>query len=220
MIDTAVITRFINIVRSVKGWRNSTHLLSTEETLTIHLILREAGFEYKMITFGDLTDSRHNFDEELETFPVNTLSPVMVMLENGAPHINATGWLDCLFRHITYDCPKGEEHSTLNEQKVRIAIADSRPLDPMKLTAVGDIFVEGYPSLKPSGYTYFVRHTRDGDELTHIVGHHKRCGSQFNRRGATDTHDALVCFGCHIRVLFPREVRTYGELRAAFAHVR
>jgi len=61
-------------------------------------------------------------------------------------------------------------------------------------------------------------HTKDHYEISSprlVVGVHKHCNGEFFRRGATETHDALVCGRCYLRVLFPREVETYGELRQA-----
>ena len=97
---------------------------------------------------------------------------------------------------------------------VQAEIERSIPLEPIQLTPEGDFLLEYPPNLTPG---FLVDHTRDDHRLNSCVGVHKYCGSWMDRHGATATHDAISCRGCRLRVLFPKEVKTYGELRQTLA---
>ena len=51
-------------------------------------------------------------------------------------------------------------------------------------------------------------------KLSCCVGIHAVCNCWVDVREISDTHRALVCRGCRLRVVFPTMVQTYGDLRA------
>ncbi|MEK7192966.1 MAG: hypothetical protein AAB682_02410, partial [Patescibacteria group bacterium] len=65
---------------------------------------------------------------------------------------------------------------------------------------------------------YFVFHPRDESRLkVSFAGKHLVCGNRLDRLAVTPTFHAIVCKECCLRVLFPKEVETYGELRKYLA---
>lgn len=102
-------------------------------------------------------------------------------------------------------------HSGIGREKaietVRLEIERSIPLQPIQLTHEGDMMLE----YLREGYS--VDHTRDSHELVSCVGIHAYCRGYVDRRRATKSRDALLCRSCYLRVLFPLEIKTYGELR-------
>lgn len=84
---------------------------------------------------------------------------------------------------------------------------------PIQLTREGDMLCEYMRSALTSGR---IPHTTDDHNLSYsYVGIHKYCGGWIDRRNTTNTYDALVCRLCYLRVIFPKKVTTYGELRQA-----
>ncbi len=100
---------------------------------------------------------------------------------------------------------------------IALEIERSVPLEPVQLTSEGDLLGEYPPGLLGFGYEYFVNHTRDDHSLNTCVGVHLHCDSWMDRRRTTATHDAIICKVCRLRVLFPKEIKTYGELRKFLA---
>lgn len=82
-----------------------------------------------------------------------------------------------------------------------------KPFTPVQLTLEGDSLDE-----PPSNYH---RHYTDNLPLGACTGVHAFCNGWLYRRAATATHDAIVCQACCMRVLFPKEVSTIGDLRRA-----
>ncbi len=164
-----------------------------------------SGSAFAMILYGFLK-SKNNF------------CPLKVKLGKDNQHL-ATGWLDCALRLVVFGSNFHKESRDKLVDAIATEIERSIPLNPIRLTPEGDYLSEYPPRIQHlGGLEYFVEHTRDGDDLDHCVGVHKYCGCFMDRRGATETHDAIVCRGCHLRVLFPKTVKTYGELRQALSH--
>ncbi|OGI16355.1 MAG: hypothetical protein A2Z52_01790 [Candidatus Moranbacteria bacterium RBG_19FT_COMBO_42_6] len=68
-----------------------------------------------------------------------------------------------------------------------------------------------------SSLEYFVNHARDEHNLESTVGLHEYCNGWMDRQRSTKTHDIIVCRKCHLRIPFPKEIKTYGEFRQAMA---
>jgi len=144
-----------------------------------------------------------------EKFSINSLCPFKATYGEGDQnHFPATKWLDCAVQEVTSQATEQDDLITA----IAVEIERSVPLEPVKLTAEGDLLRE-----YPSPHSGFIDHTRDDGELSSCVGLHKRCNGWVDRRDATETHDALSCRSCNMRVLFPKSVKTYGELREALA---
>ena len=84
-------------------------------------------------------------------------------------------------------------------------MSNGLPLQPIELTLDHDLLVEH------SGN--FSWHYSEDTVLNSLVGVHKGCGYAMYRRHSNEKFDCLVCSGCFLRILFFREIRTYGELR-------
>ena len=110
---------------------------------------------------------------------------------------------------------KAETPKTRLLRKIIKKIAQSVPFEPIQLTIEGDYLQECPSSSEKINPRFMLDHTRDNHTLDSRIGMHKYCNSWMDRNHATATHDAIICRGCHIRILFPKEVKTYGDLRKA-----
>jgi hypothetical protein len=208
-----VAERFADLVVELQVWKEAT-VLSPEELSILLDTVNAAGFEALQLVpgrlYGDYLDQ--DGSRTGDRFPVNKTCPLKVIGVAGKDNYAATGWLDELCsrmaRHAAWTLKKRGDVIRLVAEEIERSI----PLAPIQLTVDGDVLRE-YPPTR--GMSYFVEHTRDTKALTGCVGIHDLCDSWVDRKRATKTHDALVCRGCYIRVLFPREVATYGELRRA-----
>lgn len=207
--------QFVDLVLKNNDW-GQIKQLSNDEIQTFFEIVSAAGFEPKSVVPGKLKG--HYLEQDgsrtSETYPINSLCPFKVISQEGDDHGFATGWLDCALHHVVSGATqKGENRQQLIE-KICSEIKRSISLQPIQLTLEGDLLREYPPSLHGG---YFVDHTRDTNNLGSCVGVHMYCGGWMDRNRATKTCDAITCRHCHLRVLFPKEVKTYGELRQALA---
>lgn len=190
--DTTI--KFVNLILKHKDrkWQ-----LSQEEVQILSDLLTTAGFEPEQIYQGKLQD----WDFEL---------PYVVVDQFGV-NLFATGWLSDACMLVLSGGYRGYK-KPLIDQLMR-EVERSAPLTPIQLTGNGHYLVETRPQRLSQAYEYFVDHTRDSDLLLGWVGNHHYCHGGINRRRATEKEDALVCSACFLRVEFPREIQTYGELR-------
>lgn len=179
--------------------------LSADDVHVLFETVSAGGFEPKGLVLGLLRG--HYLDQDGsrtgETYAINGF-PFKVINQDGSDDYTATGWLDGIMGVAVGG--KAEE--------VQKEIERSVPLQPIQLTAEGDMLRE-YPPRRE--WTYLVDHARDTRELSSCVGVHDSCNFWMDRVGATKTHDALLCRGCHLRVLFPKGIKTYGDLRKFLA---
>lgn len=208
---TEIATRFVDLAQKYGyGWSNATNL-PDDEIKTLLDTVNAAGFESSKVTLGKLQGSYRDEDGPTgEKYDINTLCPYKV-----DDNYHATGWLNCILRLVVNG--RGGFRAEGREESIEFVakeIARSIPMAPIQLTSDGDILKE-YPS--PIYSSYLVDHTTDEKELGCCVGVHAYCNSWMDRCGATKTHSAIVCRGCHLRVLFPNTVKTYGELRQALS---
>jgi hypothetical protein len=54
----------------------------------------------------------------------------------------------------------------------------------------------------------------DDDEMYLCIGVHDVCNCYVDIKAVSDTHRAMCCRGCGLRLVIPMEVLTYGQLRA------
>ncbi len=212
MEDTSVesvAVQFVDLALKYGNRWGEVNELPKVELQVLLATVHAAGFDPMKLVPEKLKG--HYLDEDMrrtgETYPINRLCPFKVVNQEGGDDYSATGWLDCAVHRVV----SGGESREQLINVIRSEIERSVPLQPIQLTPEGDLLRE-YPR-----QGYFVDHTRDSDRFESCVGIHKHCGGWVDRRGATKTHDALLCRGCHLRVLFPKEISTYGELRQALA---
>lgn len=206
---TKIASQFVNLALR-HDWGKIKEL-PADEVQILFATVSAAGFEPTKLIPGKLVG--HYLDQDGsktgETYPINILCPYKVIGRESKDHYHATGWLDCALRHAR----RGTDPQQLVEE-IRHEIERSIPLEPIQLTPEGDLLREYPPS-----HNYFVDHTRNDCELSCCVGVHDYCDGWVDRTRVTKTHDALICRRCRLRVLFPKEVKTYGELRQALATV-
>ena len=212
---TDVATLFVDLALKHKRW-DEIKTLPADEVQIFFNTVSAAGFNAKKVVAGKLVGHYRDQDGSStgETYPINSLCPLKVTGED-CDHYFATGWLDCALRRMVYG---GTQQNEGREKLIEVMTGEierSVPLEPIQLTPEGDLLREYPPSTHPFGLGYFVKHTRDENNLDSCVGVHEFCNCWMNRARATKTHDAIVCRGCHLRVLFPKEVKTYGDLRQA-----
>lgn len=203
-------TRFVDLVRKYEKW-DYIKELPVEEMQVLFAIVAAAGFEPKEIKLGKLEG--HYCDQggyTGERYPINNLCLFKVVNQEDEDHYFATGWLDNMFQRVLLGMKQKEDHEQRLIEAIAWGIEQSVPLAPIQLTVLCDMLREGSPRFV-SGY--FVEHTKDDGILSSCVGVHKYCDGLMDRRRATELHDAIVCRSCYLRVLFPKEVKTYGDLR-------
>ena len=208
-----IAARFVDLVSRRGRWNltEAQGVPSVEELQVLFDTISAAGFESKGVAPGKLRGNYREQDGNStgETYPINGFSPFKVVDQNGVNNIFATGWLDCAFRLVL---GKIAERGKLIEA-IAVEIERSIPLAPIRLTSNGDLLCESSQRPSEFGLEYFVNHRQDDHELSYCVGVHKYCDSWMDRKRTSDTHDVIVCRGCFLRVSFPKEVKTYGDLR-------
>jgi len=218
-IDVA--TRFVDLTLKYKQW-GGIKTLPADEMQVLFETVSAAGFNPKKVIPGNLVGHYRDQDGSStgETYLINSLCPFKVVNQKDDDHYFATGWLNCAFCRVIYASMRQQEDREKLIEVMANEIERSVPLTPIQLTPEGDMLREYPPSMFAFGLEYFVDHTRDDRKLSCCVGVHEYCNSWMDRMQATKTHDAIVCRGCHLRVLFPKEVETYGDLRKALASKR
>lgn len=210
METTGIAASFVDLALR-HDW-NRIKELSADEVQILFAIVSAAGFEPTKVVPGKLIGSYLDQDGSGngKTYPINSVCPYKVIGRDGDDHYHATGWLDRVL-YFVYFARRGADRQECIEA-IQHEIERSVPLKPIQLTADGD-FLREYPHSNG----YLVDHTRDDHKFSCCVGVHDYCNSWMDHTRATKTHDAIVCRGCHLRVLFPKEIKTYGELRRVLA---
>lgn len=216
---TDVATNFVDLVLRYKKQWNEIQTLSEDEVQILFDTVSAAGFDPVSVVPGKLVGHYRDQDGSRtgDTFPINSLCPFEVVVPKVEDHYFATGWLDCALRRVIYGVTSQSESRGELIEKIAREIERSVPLEPIPLTPEGDLLRESSPGIRGFGLRYFIKHTRDENSLGSCVGVHKYCDGWMDRKRATKTHDAIVCRECHLRVLFPKEVETYGDLRRELA---
>lgn len=215
MINTTdVATRFVDFIMMNHERLGESEKFSADEMQILFDIVSVAGFDPKEVALGKLVGHYRDQDGNTgETYQINNFCQFKVVSESG-DHYFATGWLDCMFKMVAYRTRQKKDYDKLIEEVVA-EIERSVPLTPIQLTLEGDFLCEYPPSPLMFGFEYFVDHTKDNHQISSCVGVHKYCNGWMDHVRATKTHDAIVCRTCHLRCLFSKEVKTYGDLRQA-----
>ncbi len=207
MKTTEIATSFVDL--ALKNDWSKVKELSAGEVQILFATVFAAGFEPTKVVLGKLVGHYRDQDGSStgETYPINSSCPYKVISRDGDDHYYATGWLEYAWYFVKRGTDRQEQIKAIQHE-----IERSVPLKPIQLTAEGDLLRE-----YPLSDGYFVDHTRDDRELSDCVGVHDFCNGWMDRTRATETHDAIVCDSCPLRVLFPKEIKTYGELRQVLA---
>lgn len=207
MSTTQIATAFLDLALKHK-W-SEVGQLPDNEVQTLFEIITAAGFESTRFVFGKLMVYHRDEDGRptSESYPINKVCPYKVIGMDGEYHLNATVWLDHTLSLALDEKGKDRQKSI---EIIQLEIERSIPLKPIQLTIDGDFMRE----LQPCGF--FADHTRDNHKLPHgsSMGIHAHCNGFMDRiHQTTETHSLILCRRCHLRVLFPKDIITYGQLR-------
>ncbi|TSC71209.1 MAG: hypothetical protein G01um101449_64 [Parcubacteria group bacterium Gr01-1014_49] len=191
--------------------------LSDEEIRILFSIVSIAGFKPAEIVRGKLVCYLRDVDGSKtgESFIVNNRCPYKVIGQDGNDCYRATGWLNGVLELVAGPSSSlWVRGKVLDSEKlaadIEREIERSIPLEPIRLTSNGDYLREPPPPFDEC----LVDHSRDDDKISaEAVGIHNLCGGWMDRWQSTETSDVLVCRRCYLRVLFPKEAKTYGKLR-------
>jgi hypothetical protein len=208
---TDVATRFVDLALRYSDWNKvKVEDLHGDEVSIFLETIRAAGFGDVKIIMGKLVGRERDCDGRYsgETWQINETCPYKVTSSEGVDHHPASVWLNGLMGVV-----KSSTQQDLNLQqiieRVQLEIERSVPLKPIQLSDVGDFLLE-YP---PSNTMTFPDHSKDDNKLSSCVGIHEHCHGWVDRKRTSKTHDVLVCRSCFLRIVFPAEIKTYGELR-------
>jgi hypothetical protein len=219
MNTVSTASSFVDLVLKHDNW-DKIRKLPAKDVRLLFDIVSAAGFEPREVVPGKLKGDYLDQDGSRtgKTYPINDSCPFTVIDQEDDEDYFATGWLDCAFRRVLFGASRQKESREELITAIAAEIERSVPLPPIQLTRDGDSLSEYPPNpLQIDPFEYFIDHTRDDRKLSLCVGVHQHCNGWMDRQSATKTHDALICRRCHIRVLFPKEVVTYGELRQALS---
>ncbi len=201
---------FVAFARAHADWSEPA-VFADDEIQKISRIVEAAGFEPSSVAVGPVMGQRYLNGEYTGMFKANPHSPFKVIGEEGKDHGVATRWLNCLWELVNppLSRPTGDPPALV--ETVEKEIKRSVPLAPIPIGPDGEMLLE-YP---PASLGFFVDHANDEKKVCGCVGVHKYCGGWVDRKRASKKYDALVCRRCGLRVTFPHDVNTYGELRNA-----
>lgn len=77
---------------------------------------------------------------------------------------------------------------------------------PVKLTSDNDYLID-YDSGHPK---------KDTAELSCCIGMHQNCRGCMDIRETTETNKVITCRACYLRIVIPKRVKTYEDLRYYF----
>ena len=215
-VVTQTATRFVDLVlsRSEDDWWNNVRDLPSGEVKVLLDIVSAAGFKPKGVVSGTLFNYFQN--DTGPTGPLKNFCPFKVIDNDNNGCRLATGWLSCAFYRTLSGFLRRNESRERIIDVMGEEIKRSIPLEPIQLTKEGDFLCENLYALRTVKLEYFIEHVRDENELkfSWSLGSHKFCEGLMWRVRATEDRDAVICRGCNsIRVLFPRRVKTYSDLR-------
>lgn len=172
---------------------------------TVKSVLLAAGFQVESLAVEEAYDWHRDQDgSALDRFTFNRNSGI-----NVGPGNRATYWLEMIWSKIK--ALKNEPTKAI--EFLRQEIARSVPMKPIVVSEYGDALREYPPGVG------LVEHTKDNFPMSMTPGVHAVCNGWMDLRPISSTHNAISCRVCHLRVAFPKTIKTYGDLRAHFAHL-
>lgn len=193
-------------------WNGEDFKLEKEGVDSIIDILTIVGFEPSGLESGTIPVWEVDQDgSRIRPYSkLNSTFPFIVMNEEGEEDSYVTGWINQTIERARRIFE--ERHKTIDA--LTNIINRSVPLEPILLTSDGDYLVDNTPNTNTiGGHDFHRARVRDEDKVGGGPDIHKYCRGFVGRIRATKEKDALVCRKCGIRVLFPRTVKTYKDLR-------
>jgi len=201
---TDIAERFVDLALK-HDWAKVTSL-PDDEVRALFDFVSAMYYETEAVVYGQLKDSKHDAfgDKTGEMYTVNDFCPFQVVSEGGYGHHTATYHLNDTLRSVVLGVKRERKDREQLIREIGLEIEHNTPLEPIKLTPEGDMLGE-YPG----------SHARDTSQIGSSV--HRYCNGWVDRRRATKEHDVLFCRVCCLRIYIPREIITYGDLRAEMA---
>lgn len=176
-------------------------------------VLELVGFKTASLAVGELTalpKSGHGYARVL----LNPNCPLRANNLDGTGHEEATMLLEDIFSAVSAWKDRQETKCTEDlVQEVAFKIESFMPLPLIKLTLNGDYLSEEFPT-NPRD------HTKDSDPVKYFpyaTGRHRPyCQGVLKVQETTEQVSVILCYICGLRVEFPKQVNTYGELREYF----
>jgi hypothetical protein len=199
--------RFVDLI-----WNPA--LAGTEEECTtiVKAVLQQAGFRVLNAMKDKTFRKRRDFDGDVcGEFTANPHSGY-VTCEHREGNYYASIWLELICSKLLRLYRSSDKETAL--KFIKKEIARSIPLKPITLTEYGEQLREC-----PRDFG-LVDHAKDTDALGFRIGIHDICNGWVDIKIVSATHRALVCRDCHLRVVIPTAVKTYGDLREHFAKLQ
>lgn len=176
-------------------------------------VLGLVGFKTASLALGELTalpKSGHGYARVL----LNPNCPFRANNLDGTGQEEATMLLEDIFSAVSAWKDRQETKCTEDlVQEVASKIESFMPLPLIKLTLNGDYLSEEFPT-NPRD------HTKDSDPVKNFpyaTGRHRPyCQGVLKVQETTEQVSVILCYICGLRVEFPKQVNTYGELREYF----
>jgi hypothetical protein len=187
---------------------------SQEDAPIIKDAVKLAGYEVNRLE-EDKLFHQHRGEGIKHDFIVNKRCPFIVVNQEGINDPIATAWLDSIFS-VAMVLRVSKNDRVEKEMLLLKELKQMLPIQPIRLTADGDILMDQLSPIEllPDGYKFPDYVTQDEDAISNtLTGIHKYCGGFMECMRVTEKHKALVCRKCHLRILIPKEIATYAELR-------
>ena len=186
-----------------------TKLNIDQQNQVILELLRYVGFKVSHLVYEPSTihlrDDDGSSSDEIRVLNKNSNIKVF---DDEEEHQKATSWLDEIWHLVgqpaKYVLELGEKLIALSK-----AIEESVQLEPIVLTEYGETLRECSARLPE-------HHIHDKDKLKSIVGTHDICSGYLDLKPVSEHSNAIVCRSCHLRVVIPKTITTYGEIREFF----
>lgn len=209
LTDTDLAEKFVSLVLKRKEcWQKIRHL-SKQEYYILVGVLSAAKLNFERLVIGQVLESS---GQKI----LNDCCPCRVVTTDEEDSYHATGWLNDLVKNVfVWTTRQGRDKAILN---CLLEMKRAVPLEPVILTARGDLLVE---VVRRNGNSFLIDHVSEKDEIgcgCH-VGLHKHCGGILKRISINPKRDALICSLCKLKVDFVRSVKTYADLRQNLADI-
>lgn len=129
-------------------------------------------------------------------------------------HGRATVWLSRIWDSLNPRISCRDIPDAISDAKelanLSTAIGQGVQLKPIVLTKFDETLLE------PTA-DYDEHHTYNDSELKSSIGVHDVCKGRMDLKEISETHQVIVCRECGLRVVIPKTIQTYGDLREYFA---
>ena len=167
-------------------------------------LVEAAGYEIVVFEPGNVHGRNITGPDESESYVANPITKLRVCShdDNTEPSIwleQLTSRLSGVIRH------QGREAAA---EKLTESLSKPGPFKPVVISKFGETICE----------TFSQNLTHSGDDHSLSLVTHMVCQCYVDLKSVSPSHNALVCRGCHMRVVIPKSLATVGDLRHYFQH--